>query len=196
MELNKQITSSYILNKLKDTGNASSTLISDEFNKEKEYLNGEYCIKNNTLYKFTADKSAGEWDESKAEPTSIGSVLSEQNTNMSELNSNLEYIMENLGTLSSEEYKCNGTVQLGILHANSSITRDVYFSKTYLEPPAVTASASSTTSQVQGKLSVTITNITNSSCKITVKNTLGSGDYAAQSVSFSWAATGYVKKVS
>lgn len=110
MELNKQITFSYILNKLKDTGNASSTLISDEFSEEKEYLTGEYCIKNNTLYKFTADKSAGEWDESLVVATSIGNVLNELDSNITELVESLKgYTIYEKGQVTTESIGSGAT---------------------------------------------------------------------------------------
>lgn len=43
----------------------------NEYSDSVAYLAGEYCIKDNRLYKFTADKAAGAWDGSKVEATSI-----------------------------------------------------------------------------------------------------------------------------
>ena len=57
------------------------TAVSDEFSTGETYAAGDYCIYNNTLYKFTAAKSAGAWDGSKAEATQIGEELSQLNGN-------------------------------------------------------------------------------------------------------------------
>lgn len=47
----------------------------DVFSTEKTYSAGEYCIYNNILYKFTDEKSAGEWDDSVVESTTVVSEL-------------------------------------------------------------------------------------------------------------------------
>ncbi len=55
---------------------------SDEFSTAASYTAGDYCIYNNTLYKFTAAKSAGAWDSSKVAATQIGDELSQLNSNL------------------------------------------------------------------------------------------------------------------
>lgn len=66
-------------------GEDGGELVSDEFDTTKDYEIGQYCIKDNTLYKFTADKSAGAWDASKAEATNIGAELSALNASKSSI---------------------------------------------------------------------------------------------------------------
>lgn len=54
---------------------AEKDFISDAFSTSKAYDAGEYCIYNNSLYKFTADKAAGFWDVSKVTPTTCGKEI-------------------------------------------------------------------------------------------------------------------------
>ena len=60
---------------------AARAMNSDEFSTAASYTAGDYCIYNNTLYKFTAAKSAGAWDSSKVAATQIGDELSQLNSN-------------------------------------------------------------------------------------------------------------------
>lgn len=53
--------------------------LSDEFSTEGTYAAGDYCIYENTLYKFTAAKEPGAWDSSVVEATQIADELSELN---------------------------------------------------------------------------------------------------------------------
>ena len=73
---------------INDTG-ARGMISPDVFSTAAAYEAGEYCIYNNTLYKFTEAKSAGAWDDSKASATDIASELSA-------LNSSLEMNTENI----------------------------------------------------------------------------------------------------
>ena len=60
---------------LKETGALDP--IGDEFNSSLTYSVGDFCIYNNTLYKCTtAVDTAGEWDESKWEATTVAAELS------------------------------------------------------------------------------------------------------------------------
>ena len=60
---------------LKETGALDP--IGDEFNSSLTYAVGDFCIYNNTLYKCTtAIDTAGEWDESKWEATTVAAELS------------------------------------------------------------------------------------------------------------------------
>ena len=54
-------------------------VVSDAFNADKAYSTGNYCIYGDTLYKFTAAKSAGAWDASKVASTNVGTELSALN---------------------------------------------------------------------------------------------------------------------
>ena len=55
--------------------------VSDEFSTGATYAAGDYCIYENTLYKFTAAKEPGAWDASKVAATQIGDELSQLNGN-------------------------------------------------------------------------------------------------------------------
>lgn len=57
-------------------GPSGSELIGDAFSTTKAYSTGDYCIYNDVLYKFTADKDAGPWDASKVTSTLVATELS------------------------------------------------------------------------------------------------------------------------
>ena len=61
-------------------GPSGSELIGDAFSTTKAYSTGDYCIYNDVLYLFTADKDAGPWDESKASSTLVATELSKVNS--------------------------------------------------------------------------------------------------------------------
>ena len=66
-------------------GPSGSELIGDVFSTTKSYSTGDYCIYNNVLYLFTADKSAGTWDASKVAATLVGTELSKVNSSNDDL---------------------------------------------------------------------------------------------------------------
>ena len=66
-------------------GPSGSELIGDVFSTTKSYSTGDYCIYNNVLYLFTADKSAGTWDASKVAATLVGTELSKVNSSLGAL---------------------------------------------------------------------------------------------------------------
>lgn len=53
--------------------------VSDEFSTGAAYAAGDYCIYENTLFKFTAAKDPGAWDASKVAATQISDELSQLN---------------------------------------------------------------------------------------------------------------------
>ena len=61
-------------------GPSGSELIGDAFSTAKAYSTGDYCIYNDVLYLFTADKDAGPWEESKASSTLVATELSKVNS--------------------------------------------------------------------------------------------------------------------
>ena len=61
-------------------GPSGSGLVSDVFSTTKTYASGDYCIYNDVLYLFTANKDAGPWDASKASATLVGTELSKVNS--------------------------------------------------------------------------------------------------------------------
>lgn len=112
------------------------------------------------------------------------------------LNERLLYIEENLSILTSEEYTYSGSQSIDGLNAGDSYVFTINFDRTFLEIPTLTGSATTTTSQASGRLSVTFSNITTTSAKITVKNTLSPGDYRANSVKIQYSAYGLIRKTS
>ena len=62
-------------------GDSGVELISEQFDATVDYTVGQYCINNNTLYKFTSDKSKGPWDETKVVATRTDLEISALNAN-------------------------------------------------------------------------------------------------------------------
>ena len=64
---------------------------SDAFSEDVPYQVGDYCIFQNTLYKFIAAKAAGAWDSTKVSMTTVEAELKTLSNAITELNSNLGY---------------------------------------------------------------------------------------------------------
>lgn len=64
--------------------------MSDVFSDQKPYEVGDYCIYNNVLYKFIAQKTAGAWDSSKASVTTIDAELKSLLNQINTLNSGIK----------------------------------------------------------------------------------------------------------
>ena len=98
---------------LKETGVLDP--IGDEFNSSLTYVVGDFCIYNNTLYKCTtAIDTAGEWDESKWEVTTVATELSLGSDNSVTL-TRAEY-----DALSDEEKDSNTTYYISDEDAQSN----------------------------------------------------------------------------
>ena len=98
---------------LKETGALDP--IGDEFNSSLTYAVGDFCIYNNTLYKCTtAVDTAGEWDESKWEATTVAAELSLGSDNSVTL-TRAEY-----DALSDEEKDSNTTYYISDEDAQSN----------------------------------------------------------------------------
>lgn len=80
-----------------ETGPANTAFITDAFSTSQAYNAGDYCIYNNTLYRFTENKTAGEWDDSKVTSTLIGTELSGLNSRTAR---RFTYTVQNGQTLS------------------------------------------------------------------------------------------------
>lgn len=52
----------------------------DNFSETQSYQKGELVLYNHILYQFTANKSAGAWDSSKAEVVNLSDILELLNT--------------------------------------------------------------------------------------------------------------------
>lgn len=58
------------------------SMLSDAFSDEKTYFIGDYAIYENTLYRFTAEKTAGVWNPTVAEAVTVAGELDKLNGNM------------------------------------------------------------------------------------------------------------------
>lgn len=56
---------------------SANTNIAEFFSITKDYVVGDLCIFNNTLYEFISDKTAGNWNESSVVVTTIGEKVSD-----------------------------------------------------------------------------------------------------------------------
>lgn len=57
-------------------------MIAEKFSTESSYAAGEYCINDGEFEKFTAAKTAGAWDASKATETTVGEELTALNSTL------------------------------------------------------------------------------------------------------------------
>lgn len=64
--------------------NSLTDSVSDAFSEEKAYAVGDYAIYENTLYRFTAEKTAGAWNPVAAIAVKISEELSSLNGNMTD----------------------------------------------------------------------------------------------------------------
>lgn len=80
-------------------------MLATPFSETSSYTAGKYVTYNGQYWRFTADKTAGAWDASKAEATNIGAELSALNAN-----NDIESIQ--LYAKYCEVYKRNGTVTI------------------------------------------------------------------------------------
>ena len=60
-------------------------MLATPFDPEQDYTAGQYVTYNKQYWKFTATKSAGEWDASKAVATNVGTELSSVNASKAEI---------------------------------------------------------------------------------------------------------------
>ena len=58
--------------------------VSDAFSVSRAYAVGEYCIYENHFYKFTSAKSAGAWDSTKVQETTLAAEQSSTNSNLTQ----------------------------------------------------------------------------------------------------------------
>lgn len=99
-------------------GPSGSELIGDAFSTAKAYSTGDYCIYNDVLYLFTADKDAGPWEESKASSTLVATELSKVNSSMNVTDVQIEETI----TLSTNRVKKSGNVISGSVGFTKSTT--------------------------------------------------------------------------
>lgn len=79
------------------TGGTDLSVVSDKFSEDKSYNAGDYCIYNDTLYKFTGAKSFGAWNAGVVERTNVGNeiknnrrkIYSKQFSGVTDVNGNI-----------------------------------------------------------------------------------------------------------
>lgn len=94
-------------------------MITDAFSEEKPYAAGDYCIYNNTFYKFTAEKDVGPWNPETVQNTTIAAEFSGLNSKIG----GLKIIA--------------GDVSFGEITGNVSKTVDVTFPYPFDDKPFV-----------------------------------------------------------
>ena len=62
---------------------ANKATVADDFSTASNYAIGDYCLYGNTLYRFTAAKTAGAWDSSKVTEVKIGNELKAKQDSLS-----------------------------------------------------------------------------------------------------------------
>ena len=103
------------------------THISDAFSALKKYTAGKYCIYENTLYRFTGTKEAGEWDPAKVVATSVDAEIGALNENISKKqDASTAITTENIG----QQSVLNASI------AHSVAWDDVYSKPTTGYPPS------------------------------------------------------------
>lgn len=64
---------------------SKEVLVSDAFSESTSYTAGQFCIYNNKLYKFTANKTAGAWDSTKVTETRVDNEITSINTSLAKI---------------------------------------------------------------------------------------------------------------
>lgn len=114
---------------------SSGTNISSDFSSAKTYNIGDYCIYNNTLYKFTAKHDAGEWIGTDAKEVNLTDELIGQNDKIPGINNTLtssatdqalsaaqgKALSDRIGTLASLGTSAKGDLVAAINEVNGSI---------------------------------------------------------------------------
>ena len=85
-------------------GSASADIIAVEFNAASTYAAGDYVIYDDTLYKFTASKSAGAWDSTKVESTIVADELTDKADKVTSATNNNLAALDASGNLKDSGY--------------------------------------------------------------------------------------------
>lgn len=72
-------------------------MICEVYDPKNDYVENECCIYNDTFYKFTNSKSAGEWDDSKVTPTTLAAEIKLLRLNFQEATDELGNAISGLG---------------------------------------------------------------------------------------------------
>lgn len=99
--------------------------MSDVFSDQKPYEVGDYCIYNNVLYKFIAQKTAGAWDSSKASVTTIDAELKSLLNQINTLNSGIKNKFINLRSIGAGTNATGKYIQI-FIDENNAIQFQLY----------------------------------------------------------------------
>lgn len=106
--------------------------VSAKFSEDTDYIKGNYCIKDDVLYKFTDAKPAGSWDSTKVEAVTVEGELEAHATAINEQNVNKENrltfdVSKNINFMSGitvYHTKCKRYGKLCVGYFNCIITKD------------------------------------------------------------------------
>lgn len=102
--------------------------IGDEFNPEVDYAVGDYAIRNNKVWKFTAAHPAGAWDESHVKETKILSEARELTENfLRQIWKKLETSKSSISIPTDLDYS-----ELAIYISGGGIVGEIHVVKEYL----------------------------------------------------------------
>ena len=100
--------------------------VSDAFSVSRAYAVGEYCIYENHFYKFTSAKSAGAWDSTKVQETTLAAEQSSTNSNLAQ--KEFSFTATNTSGISDcaidtqRNYTQNGVAYVAVtLHSGSNV---------------------------------------------------------------------------
>lgn len=89
--------------------------IGDAFSEGNTYEIGEYAIYENTLYRFTAAKTAGAWDPDKVQAVTVAEEIRQLNGNMMTVSGKLNTVSEKLPKINGSSSKvlkiCAGSAE-------------------------------------------------------------------------------------
>ena len=126
-------------------------------------------------------------DELENKVTEIDTNFDNNNAIVIEMNERLKYIEENLGTLTTEEYTCSGSVSFYAEDYNT-VYQNVLFDRIFVEPPTVVVVF---TYNQDSAFNVTnVSNITTSGCTVSARIACTSG----RNCTVKWTAMGLVRK--
>ena len=91
----------------------------DEYNPEQNYLTGDICIQNNSVWRFKENKGAGEWDPNKVKKTSLKEIDAENRAAISTLNANIQPLIS--------EDRINVKVNIEVSSLNTPERTGIYY---------------------------------------------------------------------
>lgn len=137
---------------------AAAKQVSEAFSEESSYVVGDYCIYENSLYKFTAAKDPGEWDGTKVTVTSVDAEIQAVKSDLDTLNSGLFTVtieaddtMPLAANTSSDWLSLpiskSGYKLLGVIGFSVGTNTGIFFNQIYPENNSIAYALRNTSSQ-------------------------------------------------